>query len=82
MFNKYLQSLKRSTFQISLRTSCAHSAFTVSSMCVHLRSPLRFVRAHRSQSAHRVPNVRSHSFYLVFTVRSAFTYRSVRFHLF
>lgn len=63
-----------------VRSQCVHREFTVRSLVfsAHLRS----VRAHRSQWAHRVLNVCSQSVYVVFTVRSAFTYRSVRFHSF
>lgn len=46
---------------------CAYCALTVRSMCIHLRSLLRFIGAHCSQYAH-----------CALTVRLAFTYRSVR----
>lgn len=48
-------------FVLFVRSPSAHSRLTVSSLYGYLRSPHRFVRAYRSQSAQFAPSVRTQS---------------------
>lgn len=60
------------SFAPTVRSQCAHSAFTLRSDCVHLRSPPHSIRAHRLQSAHRAFRMR------LLCAHRSFTYRSFR----
>lgn len=55
-----------------LPSQWAHCAFTLRSHCVHLRSSLHSIRAHRLQSAHCAFRMR------LLCVHRSFTYRSFR----